>query len=135
MNVYEQSKIFCMFFIIGLFIGIIFDIFRGSRKVFKFSDIFVIIQDIVFLFISGLLFFRSIIVFNNGEIRFYVFLATFFGIIIYSLTLSNICVIIISVIFKIIKRLFEIIWKILKLPYHFITSFFKNRNKSLNLKK
>ena len=51
MTVYEQSKIFCIFFIVGLFIGFIFDIFRSFRKTFKFSDLFVGIQDIIFLFL------------------------------------------------------------------------------------
>ena len=51
MTVYEQSKIFCIFFIVGLFIGFIFDIFRSFRKTFKFSDIIIGIQDILFLFL------------------------------------------------------------------------------------
>ncbi len=120
MSVYEQSKIFCIFFILGLFIGLIFDIFRSMRKNFNFPDFIVIIQDIIFLLISGILLLRSIIVFNNGELRFFVFLALIFGIIIYSLTLSNICGIIFYVVFKIIKRLCRIIWRIVKLPYYFV---------------
>lgn len=49
MTIYEQSKIFCIFFIIGLFVGLIFDVFRSIRKNFKFSDILVGIQDLIFL--------------------------------------------------------------------------------------
>ena len=131
----NQAYLFLVFILNGIIIGLLFDIFRILRRSFKTPNFITYIEDIVFWIMSTLIVLYSLFVFNNGEIRFYVFLATFFGIIIYSLTLSNICVIIISVIFKIIKRLFEIIWKILKLPYHFITSFFKNRNKSLNLKK
>ena len=49
MTIYEQSKIFCIFFIIGLFVGFIFDIFRSFRKNFKVSDIVVAFQDLLFL--------------------------------------------------------------------------------------
>ncbi len=49
MTIYEQSKIFCIFFIIGLFVGFIFDIFRSFRKNFKVPDIVVAFQDLLFL--------------------------------------------------------------------------------------
>lgn len=51
MTVYEQSKIFCIFFIVGLFVGFIFDIFRSFRKNFKTPDFLVAIQDMAFLLI------------------------------------------------------------------------------------
>ena len=76
MSVAEQSRTFCLFFIIGLFIRFIFDLFRGFRKNFKISDILVDLQDIFFLVISGYLFFRSVVLFNNGNIRFYIVIAT-----------------------------------------------------------
>ena len=59
MTVYEQSKIFCIFFIVGLFIGFIFDIFRGLRKCFKFSNLSVGIQDIIFLFLTRVIDFKK----------------------------------------------------------------------------
>lgn len=72
MSVAEQGRNFCLFFMIGLFLGFIFDIFRGFRKNFKLPNVFVDLQDVIFLFISGWIFFRSIIVFNHGELRFYI---------------------------------------------------------------
>lgn len=120
MSVAEQSQEFCIFFIIGLFIGFLFDIFRATRKTFNISDIIVYIQDIVFLFICGLLIFRSVIVFNDGILRFYIFISLFFGILIYSLTLSNTCVIIVTVIFKTLRKLFVLVLKILEIPYEFV---------------
>ena len=51
MTIYEQSRIFCIFFIVGLLIGFIFDIFRSIRKNFKTPDFLVAIQDVIFLFI------------------------------------------------------------------------------------
>ena len=76
MIVAEQGRNFCLFFIIGFFIGFIFDVFRGFRKNFKLNNFFVDLQDIVFLLISGCIYFKSIIIFNAGEMRFYVVLSS-----------------------------------------------------------
>ena len=119
MSVTEQGRNFCLFFIIGLFIGFIFDIFRGFRKSFKLPNILVDLQDIVFLIISGLMFFRSILIFNNGQLRFYLVLSSIIGIVIYALTLSESCVIIIKVIFRLLKLTANLIWKLLTKPYYF----------------
>ena len=126
MNVYSQSKIFCIFFLLGLFVNFIFDIFRGFRKCFKFKNFIVLIQDIIFLGISGFLFFRTLFIFNNGEIRFFMLIALVFGVCIYSLTISKQCVIITSVIVNICKKILIFIFKIIFLPY---TVFKKRINK------
>lgn len=49
MSIAEQSRTFLAFFILGLIIGFIFDIFRGFRKSFKFLDFIIYLQDIAFL--------------------------------------------------------------------------------------
>ncbi len=113
MSVSEQGRNFALFFIIGLLIGFLFDIFRGFRKNFKLPNLLVDIQDILFLVLSGLFYFRSIIVFNHGDLRFYLIFATAIGIAIYALTLSESCVIIIDVIFRIIKLPLKMIWKLM----------------------
>lgn len=124
MSVAEQSQSFCIFFIMGLLIGFLFDIFRSFRKNLKFSDMIVYFQDIIFLFICGIFIFRGILVFNQGNIRFYIFIAIFLGILIYALTLSNTCSIILNVILKAIKKITKIIWRILVLPCYFLKKLF-----------
>lgn len=128
MNIYSQSKVFCIFFLLGIFINFIFDLFRGMRKSFRFSNIVVLFQDIIFLSIAGFLFFRSLIVFNNGEIRFFMLIALIFGICIYTLTISKQCVIIVTVILKICKNIFKFIYKLIFLPFFIIKSKFKQKN-------
>ena len=119
MVVSEQARNFCLFFIIGLFIGLIFDVFRGFRKTFKMKNILVDLQDVAFLILSGIIYFRSILIFNNGDLRFYIVLSSVCGIVIYALTLSESCVIISSVIFKLVKLVIKTILKLLKIPYYF----------------
>lgn len=105
---FSQEQIFILFFVIGLIISIIFDFFRAIRKNFKASDFATLIEDIVFLGITSFLIIFSIIKINGGEVRFYIFLAIFFGILLYSLTISNLCVIIFNVIVRICKKIFQI---------------------------
>ena len=120
MSVSEQARNFFLFFIIGLFIGFIFDLFRGFRKSFKMKNIFVDIQDIIFLIISGAMFFKSAIVFCNGDIRFYIIFSTILGISIYFLTISETCVIITVVILNCIKILIKNFIKLIKFIYNAI---------------
>ena len=129
MSVSEQARNFCLFFIIGLFIGFIFDIFRSFRKNFKMNNIFIDLQDIVFLVISGIMFFRSIIIFNSGDIRFYIIFATISGIFIYALTISESCVIIFDVILKSVKYLIKQFMKLLKMLFYFVIE--KNKKRKI----
>lgn len=112
MIVFSQEEIFLLFFIIGIIIGLIFDFFKVLRKSFKTSDIVTFVQDVIFLLISGTLIIFSIIKLNGGEVRFYLFLGIFFGILIYSLTISNLYVIILYEIVKICKKVFAFFSKI-----------------------
>ena len=105
---FSQEQIFLFFFIIGIIIGIIFDIFRVIRKSFKTSDLLTFIEDFIFLGLTSILVIFSIIKLNGGEVRFYLFLGIFVGILIYSLTISNLCVIILYVFVNICKKIFEI---------------------------
>lgn len=110
---FSQEQIFIFFFIIGIIIGIIFDIFKVLRKSFKTPDIVTFIEDFIFVILSGILTIFGILKLNGGEIRFFLFLGIFFGILIYILTISNLCVIILYAFVEICK-------KILKIPFYCI---------------
>ncbi len=108
MHYFSQEQIFIFFFIIGIIIGFIFDFFRVIRKSFKTTDFITLIEDIIFLFISSILIIGGIIKINGGEVRFYLFLGIFLGGLIYSLTISNLYVIIFYEFVKICKKIFKI---------------------------
>lgn len=114
--------VFIAFILNGFLIGIIFDCFRILRKSFKTLDFITYIEDILFGIITGLLILYSIFKFNNGELRFYLFLGIFIGLLLYLLIFSKvfikICVFIISIIKKIVN--FMII-----IPIKFICKLFK----------
>lgn len=49
MYTFSQVQIFIIFLIIGLCIGILFDLFRALRKTFKTPDFITYIEDITFM--------------------------------------------------------------------------------------
>ena len=110
MYVFSHEQVFVCFFIIGIIIGIIFDCFRVIRKAFRSPDYITFIQDALFLLFVGYIITYGIIKINSGEIRLFLFLAIFFGVLIYFLTISNFYVIILYEIVNLCK-------KILKIPY------------------
>ena len=126
---FEQIKIFTIFFVLGLIISILFDIFRILRKNIKTNYLFTSIEDFIYIFIVGFLFLRSLILFCNGNIRFYIFFAFFIGIITYILTIKNFCDIIISAIIKTIILVIKFILIPIKYLYTGIIKLLNNSKK------
>ena len=85
----NQAYLFLVFTLDGFIIGSIFDFFRILRKSFKTPNLVTYIEDIIFWILTGFLILYSIFTFNNGEIRFFMFIGIAIGIILYMLTLSN----------------------------------------------
>lgn len=105
MYAFSQGQIFIVFLIIGLCVGVIFDIFRAIRKVFDTSDFATYIEDIIFIAIVGVLIVNNLILVNNGEIRFFIILAIIFGTIFYFFTISRICVKIFEIFLNFFKKI------------------------------
>ena len=82
-NSINQLYTLFVFILSGAVIGILFDLFRILRKSFKTPDIITYIEDILFWVISGFLIISAIFKFNDGELRAYLFIGIFLGIIIY----------------------------------------------------
>ena len=105
----NQVYVFTVFILNGIIIGILFDCFRILRKSFKTPDKITYVEDILFVVLAGLFVLFSIMKFNNGEIRVYLFLGITLGIIIYLLTFSNIFIKINVFIIFLLKKIINII--------------------------
>ncbi len=121
----NQAYLFLIFVLNGFIIGLLFDFFRILRKAFKTADILTYCQDILFWILTGLLTLYSIFVFNNGEIRIYIFLGILIGIILYMLLLSKYIILINVYILNKIKMCIKLILKIIVIPFKFIFNIFK----------
>lgn len=145
--VINQAYLFLIFALNGFVIGLLFDFFRILRKSFKTADIVTYIEDILFWIFSGLTVLYSIFVFNNGEIRIYMFLAILLGVILYILLLSSYIIkinvyiidkikIFTKLVIKVILVPFKITFKIIKRlffkPISFIFINLKNIMKDIN---
>lgn len=85
----NQGYSFFIFLIIGITIGIVFDIFRIIRKSYAIKSTTIQIQDLLFWIISGIIIAYGVFAINYGEIRAYFFLGIILGITIYILTVSK----------------------------------------------
>ena len=121
----NQAYLFCIFIINGIIIGMLFDFFRILRKSFKTSDFITYIEDSLFWVLTGVVILYSIFIFNNGEIRFFMFLGIILGLIIYMFLFSSYIVKINVIIIRIIKKIILKILKILIFPIDYVYKFIK----------
>lgn len=128
MMVTNQAYLFCIFIINGIIIGILFDFFRILRKTFNTSDLITYIEDSLFWILTGIIILYSIFVFNNGEIRFFIFFGIILGVFLYMLLFSSyiikINVKIINFIKKIVSKIIEFLLLPIKYFYKIIKKLF-----------
>lgn len=135
-NNLEQLINFIFFIATGMVLSIVFDIFRILRRSFKTSDLITNIEDVIFGIITGIIVLLSVFLFNNGELRLYIFIGLILGIVIYILFISkyfiklNVAIInfvkrVILLVTKPFRILFNILKKIFLKPISFVIINFK----------
>ena len=137
----NQAYLFTIYFICGILIGIFFDLFRILRKAFNTSDLITYIEDIIFGILTGIFLIFMLFIFNNGQLRFYIFLAIIIGLTIYIITISkyfikiNVKIIvttkkvvkkIIAIILYPIKKLYNVIKRYVLKPFKILTINIRN---------
>ena len=85
----NQTYLFIVFTIVGIIIGILFDIFRILRKSFKTNDIVTYIEDFLFWILTGIIILFSMYKFSNGELRFFMIVGIIIGTLMYMITFSK----------------------------------------------
>lgn len=110
----NQAYLFTVFTLVGIIIGIIFDLFRALRKCFKTNDIITYIEDIIFWIITGLIIIFSMYKYCNGQLRFFMIMGIIIGTTIYMITISRYLIKISVTIINIIKKIMSYPVKIAK---------------------
>ncbi len=133
MTITIETTLFLIFLLDGAIVGVLFDFFRILRKSFKTPDFVTYIEDILFGIISGSTLIFSIIMFNKGELRLFIFLGIILGIVIYMLTISKYVIKICVKVLQIITKTCRIIFKVVFFPIFLILrkikqEFIKNKN-------
>ena len=123
----NQIYLFLIYMLCGIVIGIGFDIFRVLRKSFRTSDMVTYIEDILFGILTGIFLIIILFIFNNGQLRFFIFVAIFLGLLLYLLTISKYFIKINVIILAFIKKLVHMmlypiqkLYKIMTKPFYFL---------------
>lgn len=120
----NQAYLFLVFIVNGILIGLLFDFFRIARKVFQTNDTITYIEDILFWILTGVIVLYSIFVFNNGELRLFMFLGILLGAFAYMLTLSSYIIKINVKIMNGLKKVFGFIFLPIKAVYQLLHKLF-----------
>ena len=123
--VFNQITTFLIFIVVGMVIANIFDAFRSLRKCMKTNNLLTNIEDIIFALIVGAILIFSLIKYNFGELRFYLFVAVITGINLYYLFFSKIFMKVSTSILNFIKKLIKIIISRFMKIYNFFKKFVK----------
>ena len=121
----NQLYILLSFFIAGIIIGLLFDIFRVTRKSFKLPNFIIYIEDVLFWILAGLIIIATIFIFTDGQIRLYMFLMLFMGAFIYFALISKLFI---KINVKLVKLIQTVIDFMLK-PFKIILDSIKNLKK------
>ena len=113
-----QDRVFIFFFIIGVALGIIYDLFKIKRRLFGQNIVGLFIDDIVFSFLSCIIVLVSVFVFNNGIVRWFEFVMCMCGFIIYRITLSKLLLTIFYCVIDSFRRALKQLAAILFLPFY-----------------
>lgn len=135
MSIAEQTQVFIIFVIVGIIISFLFDIFRILRKVYKFSNMLIYMQDILFWLLTGIIILQAIFKFNSGDIRIFLFLGIFVGVFIYISLFSIYVIKIGSFILKLINTLIRKLINVFKVPIckilDFMIKYYRNLRKNV----
>lgn len=112
----EQTMFFLYSVLMGACLGIFFDCFRVVRIILPHTTFFVVLEDILFIFIWAV----ALLVFSmemcRGEVRFYYVIGNILGFTVYFFTVGKIVVGAIKAIVLVIYKIFKFIYKIFVKP-------------------
>ncbi|MBQ8727694.1 MAG: spore cortex biosynthesis protein YabQ [Oscillospiraceae bacterium] len=105
-----ECQIFLYSIILGIGLGIVFDIFRVIRAVIPHNNFFVAFEDILFMLIWTF----SLVIFSvelsGGNIRFFCFMGTFLGFVIYFFSVGKIVITFIRNISSFIRQILNAVF-------------------------
>ena len=91
-SVAEQTAVFLWSLLFGFFLGIFYDIFRIIRIAFSLGRVIILVQDILFWSVCGILTFMFFFFAQSGEVRIYIIIGELLGAVAYYFTLGVIVI-------------------------------------------
>ncbi len=112
-----QWKYFLWSVLVGVLMGVLYDMIRLRRKVKTGSDIWINIEDILFIFLTGVSLFLTAYFKNEGLLRWHGFIGEGLGFITYKLIVGDIVISGAYIALGIFKRIFAFLKRILFTPF------------------
>lgn len=117
LTVGNQAYVFLCCVLGGMIIAFIYDVFRIRRKAIKTSNVIVYFEDFIYWILVALVLFAVVYLSNDGELRGYVFIGAFIGIVLYSLLLSKIIMTVFLFTIRILYKFFVTVVNIIAFPF------------------
>lgn len=120
-----QTLLFITCILIGVIMGMLYDLIRIFRKIIPHSNWIVQIEDTIYWIICALIGFAILYMHNYGQIRFFVFIGIILGSIFYLCTFSIIFMKFATWLIDVIKHIIRTLIHILSIPIRWIISIIK----------
>lgn len=123
----EECLLFLYSVLLGVFLGVVFDIFRIIRAIIPHKSALVAVEDVIFMMIWGL----SLVIFSvelsRGNVRFFCFLGSVLGFAIYFFTVGYALLTAIRAVSNAIRRFFYLVYRkiLLKIAGGFVSVYQK----------
>lgn len=120
-----QTLLFITCILIGIIMGMLYDLIRIFRKIIPHSNWSVQIEDTIYWIVCALIGFAILYMHNYGQIRFFVFIGIILGSIFYLCTFSIIFMKFATWLIDVIKHIIRTLIHILSIPIRWIISIIK----------
>lgn len=124
-TVVNQTLVFLSSVLCGGVIAFVFDIFRILRRLVHTGGAAAFIEDILYWLISCFLFFLFALKVNGGEIRLYLFIGVFCGMLIYFSTVSRFVIKISVEVVRFVSKITAVVAKVVSYPILLVFSWLK----------
>ncbi len=121
-TVAEELWLFIYSVIFGVLSGIVYDVFRALRSVFRHRFFAVFIEDCIFFAIYSLALMCFAVMFSRSQVRAYYALGNIIGFALYHFTLGNIILSVIRKAVYILKKALQTLWHMISKIAQKITS-------------
>lgn len=119
-SVSAQAFTFMCSVVGGIAIALIYDIFRIKRKAFKTGNLAIYIEDLLYWLLVAVIMFIMVYYSNEGELRSYLFIGAFLGVVFYAMLLSKPVMNSSIFIINIIRKIFKTVYFVVSYPFRLI---------------
>jgi len=124
MNIFfptNQDRVFTVMFLLGIVLGILYDLFKIKRHILRAGKCFLIIDDLLFSVLSIILFLLTVFTVNNGIFRWFELFFCFVGFCVYRATISRLFLKLAFSVSDILTYIFKAAIRIILFPIVFVS--------------